>query len=213
MANETESSLYSRLLSRLEEQSVYIAAKAKWDELDAQSQLYLKGAGAVLSAGGLIFLALTLAVQTYSLRSEILAKQKLLSLLQTGTEELKTLQETLPPNRASLETASGTTQMFIDSVAQAAGVDRAALNVSNETTVPEGKGETSAFKETTIDLTLKRIGIRQLVRLMYGLENSSRVAKVRNLQIDTKLDPEGYLDAVITASVFGPKDNAKDTRK
>jgi len=205
MATETESTWTSKIFSKIEEQAWFASLRSKWDELDAQSQLYSKGAAIVIGSGLLIFASVSLAVQTYTLRSEIQAKQKLLSLLQAGTDEIKALQDSLPASRSTLDSPPATLQALMDTIAQVAAVDRGALAVGAESS----GADSGQFRETIAEVTVKHVGIRQLVRVIHALENGPRVAKVRHLTVDTKLDPEGYLDAVLSTSFYGPKEPKK----
>ena len=46
------------------------------------------------------------------------------------------------------------------------------------------------------------MNIKQVVRYAASLESGSRPIKLRNLLIDTKTDPSGYLDATLALSAF-----------
>ena len=57
-------------------------------------------------------------------------------------------------------------------------------------------------KEAMFDLKLKHVTIRQVVRYAFFLESGGKPVKLRNLTIDTKGDPSGYLDATLAVSGF-----------
>ena len=70
---------------------------------------------------------------------------------------------------------------------------------------PEKPGNPSELaKEALIDLTLKKINIKQAVRYAFNLEHGARPVKLRNLSIETKSDNPGYVDAVLAVSAFTP---------
>ena len=65
---------------------------------------------------------------------------------------------------------------------------------------PGASGEVA--KESLFDLSLKKVSIRQVVKLAYFLESGSQPVKLRNLSIDTNADASGYLDATLSVSTF-----------
>ena len=181
----------------LGEQVWFQQIKAKWDELDPNSRSYLK-AGAM---GGTLLLAFALVMSSiwsvHSLKRELNDKQDLLSLIQNANEELRKLREQtsgMPTTAAG----GGAWQGYFESVATNAGIEKDRLGVGTES--PGATGE--ATKETLYDINLKHVSVRQVVRYAFNLENGARPVKIRNLQIDTKNDPEGYMDATLSVSGF-----------
>jgi len=80
------------------------------------------------------------------------------------------------------------------------GIDKSGITAS-----PEKAGESSEqTKETLVDLNLKHVSIKQVVNFAVALESGARPVKLRNLQIDTKADPTGYMDATLSVSGFTP---------
>ncbi len=173
--------------------------KAKWEELDPQSRLYLKGGGAVASALLMFTLVATSLWSVHKLKVEYTEKQELLSTIQTAYEELRRLRDQTAGSAAAAGAATqGGWQAYVETLAGTSGIDKAALAVS-----PEKNGATSdTAKESLFDVSVKHVGIKQVIRLTYALETGNRPVKLRNLTIDTQSDPQGYLNATLSVSGF-----------
>ena len=178
--------------------------KAKWEELDPQSRTYLRFAG---YGGGIIlgfFILLSVVWSVHSIKKDYHEKQALLTEIQTANNEIRKLREGLPAsvNNPDLNNTEEKTvapwAFYFESIATAAGIDK-----SNITVAPERAGTVSdQSKEALIDINVKHISIKQLVRFGFNLENGARPVKLRNLSVDTKADPEGYMDAEFSVSAF-----------
>ena len=57
-------------------------------------------------------------------------------------------------------------------------------------------------KEALAQLSVKRINVKQLTRLMFQIENGARPVKVRNLTVDVNPDQSGYMDATLQISAY-----------
>jgi type II secretory pathway component PulM len=179
----------------LNEQSWFQELKQKWEELDPQSRSYLKIAGSATFALLLIYFTLASMWSVHNLKKESTEKSDLLSLIQNANEELKRLRESGPPATAD---ATGKWDVLFDQISAASGIDKSTMTVSAEK--PGANSEVA--KEALFDISLKKVTIRQVVKLAFGLESASRPVKVRNLSIDTNADPAGYVDAQLAVSAF-----------
>jgi len=198
----------ARMITALTESQAFQTLKAKWEELDPQSRYYIK-VGSLISSGLIILLTISFAsVRVAGLQREVNLKNELLSSLRTANDELRSLRD----SNAALTSTSGASAMpwnnYIETTATSAGIDKALLTISPEKPVTTEKeatapkiGETTV-KEVLLDVTLKKVNIKQAVRLAYQLEAGSRPVKLRNLTIDTKNDRTGYMDAVLSLSAF-----------
>jgi type II secretory pathway component PulM len=205
MENETAfTRLISRIGDKLSEQAWFQQLKAKWDELDPQSRTYLKFAAAAASAGLVVLMVLSSMWRVHSLKKELAEKSELLATIQTATDELRRLRDSLP---ASAQAARATDQAgpwpgFFETTAATAGIEKGSLTIS-----PEKSGSSSDLaKEALIDIAVRHVSIKQVVRYAFNIENGSRPVKLRNLTIDTKADPTGYMDATLSVSAFTLKD-------
>jgi hypothetical protein len=189
---------------KLNEQEWFQQLRAKWDELDSQSRTYIKAGAGGAAALFVVILSLSAIWSARKLRNELAEKSDLLHLVQSANDELRRLREATPGAGAGGrpgEQPAAPWAPFFESTAATAGVDKAALSVS-----PEKAGATTDLaKESLFDLQLKRVNIKQVVRYAFYLENGARPVKVRNLTIDTKADPAGYMDATLAVSAFAMK--------
>jgi hypothetical protein len=193
----------SRVSEQLNEQVWFQELKGKWEELDPQSRMYLKsalGIGAVL----LVFImTLTSMWNVRSLKRELAEKNDLINMIQGANEEMRRLKE-LTGNASTGSEAGGAPQPwgpYLESAASTAGIDRAGLSIGEE----KPGTSTEMAKESMMDVTLKHVSIKQIVGFAFQLESGTRPVKIRNMAIDTKDDPEGYMDAVLALSAFNIK--------
>ncbi len=192
---------------RIAEQTWFQQLKSKWEELDPQSRNHLRKAG---FAGGALLGLLILLNAVWSVRSlkqELADKAELLSLIQTSSEEVRHLRES---GMGHTDGDGGPWAPYLESVAQNAGIEKSAVSVSDEKAPPSaapakgGKGfvEEEGLKEALVDVTLKQINIKQVVRFAVALEQGLRPVKVRNLTIDTQPDLSGHVSATLALSAF-----------
>lgn len=180
--------------------------KAKWEELDPQSRIYLKFAA---YGGGVLFafsLILSAVWGVHSTKSDYLQKRQLLNEIQLANDEIRRLKDTLPPS-AQQASAPGSAQSLkanepwsthFETIASQSTIDKSSLVIS-----PEKAGTVGdQTREALYDIALKHVSIKQVVRMAFNLENGSRPVKLRNLAIDTNADPEGFMDATLSISAF-----------
>ena len=199
MENESKiKALLSRLNEWFVEQIWFQQGKAKWDELDPNSKSYVKAGGLTLSLLMLMGIALSTVFGIHSLRREINEKQELLTLIQSGNEELRQLRDSSTGVAAAGLATTGPWLSFFESILSTAGIDK-----SNFTIGPEKPGQgADTTKEALYEISIKHLTLRQVVKITYQLENGTRPAKVRGLNIDTHSDAEGWMDATLAVSGF-----------
>lgn len=185
----------------LNDQEWFQQIKQKWDELDAQSRLYLQIAGICGSVGLVLFSLFSFMWKVHKLKAETADKTQLLTMITSADNELKRLRElNAPLNQAAAtpEQKPQTWPEYIDSSASRVGIDK------NVYTVSEPKPGTSSelTKESLIDVSLKKVNIKQVVRFALSVQNGGRPVKLRNLVIDTHPDGTGYLNATLSLSAF-----------
>ena len=196
----TIDSFFSQLGDKIGEQVWFQQIKQKWEELDPQSRTYLRyvglGGGAILALGLVIYGGVTVR----SLRQELNEKSDLLQMIQTANEEMRRLKESgaAPQTAGAGDQAAQPWQPYFEQTAGSAGIDRGALAVQPEKPAPG----TDVARESIIEIGLKKVGVKQVARFAYFLENGSRPVKLRNLTLDTHGDPSGTMDAQITVSAF-----------
>jgi hypothetical protein len=184
----------------LNDQVWFQELKTKWEELDPQSKLYLKFAGV---GGGIIFvfvMIISFIWSVHSLKRELSEKQALLNQIQNANDEIYRLRSSVPGGGGGRAAEGDETpwHAYFENMAPASGIDKSSVTVASEK--PGASGDQS--KEVLIELQVKHISIKQLVRYALALESGQRPVKLRNLLIDTKGDPTGYLDATFAVSAF-----------
>lgn len=206
---------FSQLSDKINEQSWFQELKGKWEELDPQSRMYLKFAG--VGTGALLFVILTLSSlwSVHTLKKDLAERSELLSMIQSANDELHRLREAGPGASGTGEDAPW--PGFFENVSVQAGMDKTVVEVSAEKPAPapvarekdkdrdkdkEKDKSEPPTKESLFDINLKHVSIKQVVRYAYYVENGSRPVKLRNISIDTKSDPEGYMNATLSVSGF-----------
>ena len=92
MAVERAKEVITRIGDRLNEQVWFQQLKAKYEELDPQSRLYLKAAAA---AGGVLIVVIMVVSSMVSLhlqKSDLAEKADLLNLINASADELRSLK-------------------------------------------------------------------------------------------------------------------------
>lgn len=188
-------------VDQLQEQQWYQQIKQQWEELDPQSKLYLKSAAILGVVLGVLMAVFSSIWSVRSLKRELSDKLDLTTYVEGETETLRRLRE----SNTSLGTPpSGPWNVYVQQVAAAAGLDPATVTLS-----AEKPGTSSAISdEVLLDVSLKKVSIRQIVRLAVQIETGLRPVKVRHVDIDTHADMAGYMDAKLALSLFNVKEEA-----
>lgn len=157
----------------LNEQVWFQQARGKWDELDPRNRLYIQIGIAAAVIGTIIMLLFAAYLNVRTLRGEVAEKRELLSLLQTSSDELRQLRD----SRSGADAATGPWNAYFESLAQGAGVDPATMTIA-----PEKAGtQTDLAKESLLDISLKKVSVRQVVKLAHAIEGGVRPVKVRQI--------------------------------
>lgn len=194
--------MLSKLIDSLNEQEWYQELKGKWDELDPQSQLYLKLAVGIALILAVLMIMINALWSVHKMKVEFSEKNELLRMIQNANTELQQLKDTAASS-SILAGAGDPWGLYFTNIAGSSGISKESLTISDE----KNGSVTDLSKESLFDLNLKHVNIRQVVRYAFTLENGGRPIKLRNLQIDTKGDPEGYLDATLSVSTFALQAN------
>lgn len=172
--------------------------KQKWEELDPQSRNYLKlgGAGAVIL--GILLSAGNFVWSVHSLKRELADKSELLLTLSNANEEIRQLRDSNSAISAGGASSTDPWSGYFTQIVTTAGVPREGVTVSEE---KKGTGS-DQLREALMDVEVKKINVKQLVRLAFQIENGTRPVKLRHLLVDTKSDFTGYMDATFSVSAF-----------
>jgi hypothetical protein len=183
-----------KVSDKIQEQGWFQQLKAKWDELDPQKRFYIQigtmGGGLLL----ILIIGFSFVFSVRSLRSELAHKIELRAMIQNATEELNRLRVSSHPTNSG---EPSNYQATVKASAANVGIDESLVEFG-----PEKAGTSSpTAKETLVEVKLKKLNVRQLVRYAVDLETNNLPIKVRSMAIDAE-DPEGYLVARMSLSVF-----------
>ena len=186
--------IFNQIHDQLNEQLWFQQLKSKWEELDATQRFYTQ-VGVIGGVALLICITgLTFVIKVRSIKSELTQKTALRMKIQNASDELQRLRS----SARGLAPADGNTwQATVRSLASQVGVDESTIDIGAEK--PGSTGGTA--KETLVDVKIKKINVKQLVRYAVQLETGSQPIKLRNLTINSE-DPEGWLSASLALSVF-----------
>ncbi len=189
---------FSTLGDKVNEQAWFQQLKGKWEELDPQSRTYLRAAGIGLSSLLTLVLVLSSIFSVRALRHDLNERTELLGTIQTAGDEMRRLRESNPSVASGSETESGPWAPYFETIATQAGMEKSVVTIGEEKV-----GTNSELaKEALIEVSLKKVNIKQVVRYAFQLESGHRPVKLRNLTIDTQMDPSGYLNATLAVSAF-----------
>jgi hypothetical protein len=172
--------------------------RQRFSELDAQTQSYsLIGAFAFflfLLLGSLLYLGITNA----SLQSQIVDMDTSIHHLQASADKMEDLRakirsQSSDPSLRDLD-RSAPLNTFTEKAAQKAFIGKDSFEISNEKQSSAVKG----MIQNSLDVKLSRISLRQLVRMLYFIEQTQSGIDVQKLNIDSKDDPSGYLWASLS---------------
>ncbi len=86
---------------------------------------------------------------------------------------------------------------YIESIAKQNGVD--VTNMSDRGVLG---GKDGAIKEATVEVTLPKIPLDKLLKLLGKIEHSQNIVKVTKLRVRRSFDDKDLLDATLTVSSF-----------
>ena len=186
---------WNEVSDKLQDQVWYQQIRSKWDELDPKNRSIIRTGSMVLAITVLLVGTVSLYSDVRRKRQQIEDRQELVTKLQKSQDELRRLRENSPLAQGNPDEPWNT---YIESKLAPIGIRADSITVEPERALPVDKNNPDRPKETVIDATLKKVNVRQLVKLVYQLENGGRPAKVKRIQVDTEPDESGYLNLSIT---------------
>ena len=189
---------WRKLLDQISEQAWVQQLKLKWEELDHQSQTYVKIASISILCLFLGIYTLKSLWNVHNLKKELTEKTDLLNLIQSATEERKRLEEIIPGNGTRENEPTTPWAGYFEMVAAKSGIEKTNLTVDAE----KQGASTEVSKEALIDLNLKHVNIKQVMQYTFQIETGGRPVKLRSLKIITNPDFTGYMDSVLSVSAF-----------
>jgi hypothetical protein len=191
-----------KVLESIRDSDTYNQFKTKYDELDSQAKLYVN-LGAVAAVVLFIFFTILYGMaKVNGLKSDINEREELIGSLQRSSDQIKQLKA-LQQNQRGNADASAALPAFVDNVLQNSALDRSKADVS-----PERNGaEEKDTHEILVDIKLTQINLKQLTRFLYTLtdQGATRNLNIKDLNVDTKGDPTGWIDATVTVASYKAK--------
>lgn len=190
-----------KILDQIRDSEAFQQVKGKYDELDSQAKLYVN-LGAFAAMVFLIFLTLVISMARLShLKSDLTEREELIGYLQTSSDQIKQLKAQQASSRG-LDTSTPLPS-FISTVATNNRIDPSKVEVGSER---PGAADKDAV-ETLLDVKLSQVNLRQISQFLFALtdQGSARGLNIKDLNIDTKGDASGWMDASITVASYKAK--------
>jgi hypothetical protein len=179
-------------------QEWYLELVSKWTDLDSQLRgRILKGAlGGVV--GFFVIYQGTLAWKLQRLKSMVNKKEAAAVLLKAAEDRIRVVSASLPEGA---EMAGGQDpQALIQRHVELVGLERSHYKL--DITGPEVPSP--QYLETQLQLQLKKVNLKTLMKVAAHLEVGGSGLKIRQLQIETSPDLSGFLNATLALSVLTP---------
>lgn len=189
-----------KVLESIRESEAFQQIKGKYDELDGQTKVYVN-LGAIAAVVFLIFLSLLIGMaKVNGFKSEIEEREELIGYLQRSADTIKQLRA---QQTASNADTSSPLPTFVENVLSRAGLDRGKAEIGAEHPGAEEK-ETV---EMLLDVKLNQVNLRQLSQFLFQVteQGAARGLNIKDLVVDTKGDPTGWLDASVTIATHRAK--------
>ena len=192
----------SDLIQKIKDSDAYLELKQRYEDLDAQTKVYI-GFG---TAGGLLILLICTVVfpisKLNSIKAEINDKEATIAYLQKSSDQIKQLklQQQQAGQGADL---SSPLPLFIQSIVSASGADPEKLDIGGERVGTVDKDS----QEVMVDVRMNQTNLRMVNKILFNITDrgSVRGLNIKDLNMDTKGDPNGYMDASFTVASFKAK--------
>ncbi len=79
-----------------------------------------------------------------------------------------------------------------------------ASKVKIESMQPQATPSNDLYRETKVEVELKRVTLQQTVSYLHQIESSDQVLSVKSLRMRTRKDKSNFLDVTFTVSTFEP---------
>ncbi|MBI3541792.1 MAG: hypothetical protein HY075_00755 [Deltaproteobacteria bacterium] len=190
------------LWEKLRESEAYQQVRVKYDELDSQAKLYVN-LGAVAAVVLAVFLSLVIAMARLNgLKSEINDREETIGYLQRSADTIKQLKAKQNSSSARADVSSPLAT-FVGNVLSGTRLDPSKAEIGAEHQGTQDKESV----EVLVDVKLTQVNLRQIQQFLFSLvdQGSARNLNIKELNIDTKGDPSGWMDATLVVSNFKAK--------
>lgn len=190
-----------KLLETIKDSEAYQQLRAKYDELDSQAKLYVN-LGALGGVVVVVFLTMVVSMaHLNSLKSEINEREELIGYLQRSSDQIRQLKAQTNSTH-NVDTTSPLSE-FVSAVATNNRIDQTKVEVGSEHPGTPDKNSV----ESLVDVKLSQVNLRQITQFLFALSDQGgpRGLNIRDLSIDTKSDPSGWMDATLTVATYKAK--------
>ncbi len=189
-----------RYWDNVRDSEIYQQLKQKYDELDSQTKFYIHAGALGL---GVIFLLTTVLLgysKVSTLKKNLNEKEEIIGQLQRTADTLTQLKQLAARQQADV---SSPTPALIESIVTTSGIVREKVEIDSEKLGHEDKQS----KEFLVEVKLTQINLKQLTRFLFHLttQGTSRHLNIKDLTVDTKNDPTGYLNAEVIVATYRAK--------
>ena len=190
----------AKFFDKVRESDVYHQIKSKYDELDSQAKVYVNLGGVAALALVVLLTVFVGLAKVNGLKSRINENEETIGYLQRSADTIRQLKA---QQSTTLGDVSSPLPTLIDMALQRAGLDPAKADIGAEHPGAEEKESV----EMLLDVKLEQVNLRQLSQFLFVLteQGSARKLNIKNLVVDTKNDPSGWLDASVTVAAFKAK--------
>lgn len=192
---------FGAFTDRIRDSEAVQQIKAKYDELDPQSKLYLNLGGVI---AGFLFILITVisGLSTVNgLKNDMNEREEMIGWLQRSGDNLKLMKAQFESKQN--DNINTPLNSFIENVGATTGLNPEKLSVA-----AESAGETlKEAKEVLVDVKMAHTNLKVVTRFLFNLtdQGEKRNLTIKNLTIDTKEDPDGYIDVSMTVAGYKPK--------
>ncbi len=192
----------SELWDQFKDSELYRSISNKYDELDSKTKL-------VINLSVLAFMILFVFTTVISgmskvsgLSADINEREEMIGFLQRSSDNLKQLKAQQEATQGNVDTQSELNK-FVEDVSRNSGFNPEKVSIAAER---PGK-ELKDAKETMVDVKITQINVEQMTKFMFDLtdQGSARSLTIKDLTVDTKGDPSGYVDVNMTVAAYRTK--------
>lgn len=171
------------------------------EQLEALSPEQRRGLTIAFAVGGVLVLGIILfkgygAVS--KLKTNLSTQQAELNKISTFSEGYREFEEDLTRIQSEIRRRPKTfsLQAFVAEQIAKAGIPKEIISGVKEELMPP-KGD---LQEVVVEVKLSRVSLKRLTNLIFGLERSQNVTRVKDLHIKVRTDDNRFLDSTFAVS-------------
>jgi type II secretory pathway component PulM len=173
--------------------------RAAFDDLSDRERMLVSIVGALLI--GLVFY-LGIIQSSFGLRDDAQRRlgqaEQQLMVMSRLRREFDDVNERLTSVEQRIQNSTrGNLRTTLETLARAS-------KVKVESMEPQATPSNDRYRETKVEVALKRVTLQQTVSYLHEIETSDEVLSVKSLRMRTRKDKPDFLDVTFTVSTFEP---------